>query len=110
MTSNISLSITYTYHPMPPLLKQDMHHVMLPSPDDLSTMADGQEGEFIQYNPLKPDTPTEMKTFDAGTMDSDLIAVELEVAPTVLCLYGSLLRNFLHVKVRALRKKFKKLY
>jgi hypothetical protein len=34
------------------------------------------------------------ESFDAGVMDSDLISVELEVAPSVLCAYGSLLRNF----------------
>lgn len=37
--------------------------------------------------------------FDPANMEPDLIALELEVAPSMLCIYGSLLRNFLHVKV-----------
>lgn len=104
MTSNVSLSITYTYYPMPPLLKQDTHHIITPSvDDDPSILMDGQEGECIAMGSVRlgsRSSTAEPGKFDAGAMDSDLIAVELEVAPSVLCLYGSLLRNFLHVKVR----------
>lgn len=39
--------------------------------------------------------------FDPTLMEPDLISLELEVGPSILCLYGSLLRNFLHVKVGA---------
>ena len=38
--------------------------------------------------------------FDPGLMEPDVIQVELEVAPSVLVLYGSLLRNLIHLKVR----------
>ncbi|XP_062586140.1 bridge-like lipid transfer protein family member 1 isoform X2 [Saccostrea cucullata] len=51
--------------------------------------------------PLRPSKylhPQAPDNFDPGEMESDLIAVELEVAPSMLCVYGSLLRNFLHVK------------
>ena len=37
--------------------------------------------------------------FDPANMEPDLIALELEVAPSMLCIYGPLLRNFLHLKV-----------
>ena len=37
--------------------------------------------------------------FDPGLMEPDVIQVELEVAPSVLVLYGSLLRNLIHLKV-----------
>jgi len=100
MTSNVSLSITYTYHPMPPLLKQDVHHIILPSTEDLPAMSDSQEtAEFIPLTSVHVEPPTDPSMFEAGTMEPDMIAVELEVAPSVLCLYGSLLRNFLHLKV-----------
>lgn len=62
-------------------------------------MVENQEGEFIPLTDLPIDPQSDPRTFDAGTMGSDHISVELEVAPSVLCLYGSLLRNFLHVKV-----------
>ncbi|KAH3829798.1 hypothetical protein DPMN_103027 [Dreissena polymorpha] len=102
MTTNVSLSITYTYHPMPALLKHDTHHIFTPASDDFATIPE-DAGEFIPLVPILRESSTSSSfggvKFDAGEMDSDLIAVELEVAPSVLCLYGSLLRNFLHVKV-----------
>ncbi|XP_052791422.1 bridge-like lipid transfer protein family member 1 isoform X3 [Mya arenaria] len=100
MTSNVSLSLTYKYHPMPILLKVDAHHIVTPSIDDILTMPDNA-GEFIPMGPIQRDSSASCfpgPGFDAGEMESDLIAVELEVAPSILVLYGSLLRNFLHVK------------
>jgi len=103
MTSNVSLSITYKYHPMPPLLKTDTHHITPPDIVDFSPSPDSA-GEFIPLTPIQRESSTGScrsgpANFDAGAMDSDLIAVELEVAPSTLCVYGALLRNFLHVKV-----------
>lgn len=40
-------------------------------------------------------------TFDPYYLDPDLIEVELHVPSSVVCLYGALLRHFLHVKVSA---------
>ncbi|XP_053399583.1 bridge-like lipid transfer protein family member 1 isoform X2 [Mercenaria mercenaria] len=99
MTSNVALSITYKYHPMPPLLKTDTHHIILPSMEDLTGIPESPAmEEFIPLNYMRPESLKVPENFDAGVMDSDLISVELEVAPSVLCAYGSLLRNFLHVK------------
>lgn len=86
-TSNVAISIGYNYHPMPVLLQQ------APS-DEESLTAPLRPSKYLHLQP--PDN------FDPGEMDSDLIAVELEVAPSMLCVYGSLLRNFLHVKVTLL--------
>ena len=38
--------------------------------------------------------------FDPTQLDADQIQVELEVGPSVLMLYGTLLRCFLHIKVK----------
>ena len=83
-TSNVAISIGYTYHPMPVLLQQ--------TPKDEETL-------IAPLRPSKYLHPQAPDHFDPGEMESDLIAVELEVAPSMLCVYGSLLRNFLHVKV-----------
>lgn len=37
--------------------------------------------------------------FDPTHLDADQIMVELEVGPSVLMVYGTLLRCFLHIKV-----------
>lgn len=83
MTSNVAISIGYDYHPMPVLLQQALV-------DEESLTAPLRPSKDLHLQP--PDN------FDPGEMDSDLITVELEVAPSMLCVYGSLLRNFLHVK------------
>ena len=62
----------------------------------------------LRLVPLRPLRPKRMKIptgsspldFDPTQMNPDLISLELEVGPSVLYVYGSLLRNFLHVKVR----------
>lgn len=100
MTSNVALSITYKYHPMPPLLKTDTHHIMQPSVEEFEGLPESPAmEEFIPLSYMRPESVKVPENFDAGTLDSDLISAELEVAPSVLCAYGSLLRNFLHVKV-----------
>lgn len=58
---------------------------------------------LVPQRPLRPKKSrvnTTVEDFDPTEMEPDLIQVELEVGPSVLCVYGSLLRNFLHLKVR----------
>ncbi|KAK3099624.1 hypothetical protein FSP39_007134 [Pinctada imbricata] len=95
-TKNVAISINYTYHPMPPLRQ----YSETSTPDQSRVTSPDQEEKLL--HPLRPPR-TALPTgppegFDPGLMDHDLIALELEVAPSMLCVYGSLLRNFLHVK------------
>ena len=96
----MALTITYKYYPMPALMKPDSHHIAIATDDILMTAQDPEEALLIPLRPLRPASTSKIpQDFDAGEMDCDLISVELEVAPSVVCVYGSLLRNFLHVKV-----------
>ncbi|XP_035828649.1 transmembrane protein KIAA1109 homolog isoform X2 [Aplysia californica] len=112
-TPYVFLTITYVYFPMPLLLSQSSvergaHH---------SISAPVLEEELLYLNPSRSEDPgcsTDTQQgggtsgcgsndgmeapFDPGNMEPDLIQVELEVAPSVLVLYGSLLRNLLHLK------------
>ena len=98
-TSCVSLTVTYLYHPMPILQSLHDHNLAL---DGVTT----PELENFILSPLRPDVPGTSKAevtavnFDPNEWEPDHISVELEVAPSVLCLYGSLLRNLIHVKVR----------
>lgn len=100
-TSYVSLTICYTYHPMPLIQRFENNFLTV---DGLPT----HDLEEAMLSPLRPDKPGSSRskrqitpdTFDGSEWDPDEISVELEVAPSVLCLYGSLFRNFLHVKVR----------
>ncbi|KAK7097228.1 hypothetical protein V1264_004238 [Littorina saxatilis] len=96
-TSYVSLAVTYLYHPLPTLQSLHDHYLAV---DGVTT----PELEESLLSPLRPDTPGTSKgevtaeNFDPSEWEPDHISVELEVAPSVLCLYGSLLRNLLHVK------------
>ncbi|XP_021348394.1 uncharacterized protein KIAA1109-like [Mizuhopecten yessoensis] len=95
-TSNVALSIVYTYHPMPRLAK-----VQSPlAPEGTISTPELEEALLIPLRPIRGEQGRSQPppNFDPGEMVADLIAVELEVAPSILCLYGPLLRNFIHVK------------
>ena len=98
-TSYVSVMVTYLYHPMPILQSLYDHYLTL---DGVAT----PELEESILSPLRPDVPGTSKAevtamnFDPNEWEPDHISVELEVAPSVLCLYGSLLRNLIHVKVK----------
>ncbi|CAL1545950.1 unnamed protein product, partial [Lymnaea stagnalis] len=98
-TPYVFLTVTYTYYPMPVLLSQ--------TPTDhiahYSLTGDFMEEEANLF--LQPGTSHQGnnttghdRPFDPGEMKPDLIQVELEVAPSTLVLYGSLLRNLIHLK------------
>lgn len=92
----VGLSIVYTYHPCPVLGDHG-------GPGGTDVILDSPETEEQLLIPLRaqkqsvPQEPPE--DFDPTYMDPDKIQVELEVGPSVLCLYGSLLRNLWHIKV-----------
>ncbi|CAH1776489.1 unnamed protein product [Owenia fusiformis] len=96
-TPIVAISIGYTYHPTPHL---GDYQSTPPINEDVTT----PEKEDQLLIPLRPMTSTSEMTpmapenFDPTYMDGDKITVELEVGPSVLCVYGALLRQFLHVK------------
>ncbi|XP_041357043.1 transmembrane protein KIAA1109-like isoform X2 [Gigantopelta aegis] len=96
-TSSVAFSLLYTFHPSPIL------NFTSKSPIGLDELPTPMREESL-LSPLRPppsDTPKKKVTaanFDATTLEPDVINVELELAPSVLCLYGSLLRNFIHLK------------
>ena len=44
-------------------------------------------------------TQVQASDIDPASMDPDRISLELEVGPSVLCVYSSLIVNFLNIKV-----------
>lgn len=108
-TPYVFLSVTYTYYPMPVLLSQTPSDGMA----SFSLTGDFMEEESNLLSQLQPGCSRTsqsghvgsggdgQKLFDPGLLKPDLIQVELEVAPSTLILYGSLLRNLVHLKVRS---------
>ena len=104
-TPIVAISIGYSYHPIPPT-GDDPHRIK----DEPISTPEAEEQLLIPLRlvPLRPLRPkrnriyTTPAEFDPTDLEPDLITVELEVGPSVLHVYGSLLRNFLHVKVLSL--------
>ncbi|CAM1304937.1 KIAA1109 (predicted) [Pycnogonum litorale] len=89
----LALSIAYTFHPMPQTRKSFGLKKNFTTP----------EKEEILLAPIRPDcshgryivTPDD---FDPTVLAPDGIHVELEVGPSVIKLYGSLLKYFVNIK------------
>lgn len=95
--------ITYVYHPVP----WSGHDT-----DDFPGTPDGEETilvpmRLVPQRPLRPKSRTKdslgavgPNEFDPTTMDPDHIGVDINVGPSVCYVYGSLVSNFLNLKVR----------
>lgn len=92
----VALSIRYIYHPSPPC-----GHSCLDL--DITT----PEREEILLSPIRPNGSqsrnkkvySPCSEFDPTSLDPDTVHLELEIGPSVLKLYGPLLRNLIHLKV-----------
>ena len=107
----VAVSLVYTYHPIPPLTKE--------SPFLTPEEIDSEEAVLVPFKliplrPLRSQLPQKKKgkgspttklfpdddgDVNLGDMEPDIISLEIEVGPSVAHLYGSLVRNFLHLKV-----------
>uniref|UniRef100_A0A182M138 Fragile site-associated protein C-terminal domain-containing protein n=1 Tax=Anopheles culicifacies TaxID=139723 RepID=A0A182M138_9DIPT len=95
----VALSIKYIYHPMPPLGPDPQADITTP------------EKEEILLSPMR--IPKMRKSpaiawttvgeggaprFDPTSLPPDQVSVELEIGSSVMLAYGSILRNFIHLK------------
>ena len=94
---SLALSIDFLFHPCP--------RSGPPPQADLAT----PDKESSLLGPLRPlggaedspghqSQPAASSSFDPTTFTPDLCKVDLEVGPSVAFLYGTLIRNFMHVK------------
>jgi len=100
-TPKAAVNITYTYHPIPPSGRDT---------DDFSGTPDGEETILIPVlvaqRPLRPRVHCRessvypgLKEFDPTTMPPDHIDVKINIGASVCYAYGSLVCNFLSLKV-----------
>lgn len=111
----LSLTISYTYHPMSAAGPTPQANVSTPEREELllnpvrfptATPSSslrvpvggptGTEAGHIHFAST-PTVPT-AEMFDVTTLSPDLVNVELELGPSELYVYGTLLRIFLHLK------------
>ncbi|GIY39869.1 transmembrane protein KIAA1109 homolog [Caerostris extrusa] len=91
----VALSIRYIYHPSPPCGRSGLDL-------DITT----PEKEEILLSPIRPNGSQNRKKrpysqcleFDPLSLTPDTVHLELEIGPSILKLYGSLLRNLINLK------------
>ncbi|KAG8228088.1 hypothetical protein J437_LFUL000087, partial [Ladona fulva] len=96
----VALSINYTYHPTPPLGPPPQADITTPEKEEI-LLSPMRFPRAPRKSPLQwaaqhvQDGP---QSFDPTTLPPDKVSLELELSPSVLLLYGSWLRNFMHLK------------
>ncbi|XP_036364401.1 transmembrane protein KIAA1109 homolog isoform X4 [Octopus sinensis] len=93
-----ALSITYTYHPMP--LLHVCSDPVAGLEENINSGLELEEALLIPLRPLRQDMVYSKPPddFDPVLLEPDVINLELEVGPSVLCLYGSLLLSLWNIK------------
>ncbi|KAI0212656.1 hypothetical protein LSAT2_002397 [Lamellibrachia satsuma] len=100
---SVAVNLNYMYHPMALLEAEDGDSNQ---GEPTSTLSSEEKvlnmPHLIPLRPLRPrkKQPSGMSIdeFDASQMEADVIFVDVEIAPSVLCAYGSLIGNILHLK------------
>ncbi|XP_064637366.1 bridge-like lipid transfer protein family member 1 isoform X3 [Lineus longissimus] len=99
-TTIAAISISYTYHPTP-IVDDPGQYARGTYQDNEAMDTPEKEDELLiplrimKDRPLLNDIP---ENFDPTYMAPDTIQVEIEIGPSTLIGYGTVLKNFLHVK------------
>ncbi|XP_060534290.1 bridge-like lipid transfer protein family member 1 [Cylas formicarius] len=89
-----AINITYVYHPCPPLGPTPQADISTPVKEEILL----SPIRFPHHRKKRKCSPEGGKRFDPTTLKADTVAVELEIGPSVLLLYGTALKNFMNFK------------
>lgn len=90
----VALSVRYNYHPIPPLGPEPQADITTPEKEEilLSPMRIPRMRKQPQIN-----WAMDGNNFDRTTLAPDKVSVELEVGPSVLLAYGTIITSFLNL-------------
>ncbi|XP_035723534.1 transmembrane protein KIAA1109-like isoform X4 [Vespa mandarinia] len=92
----VALSINYTYHPCPPLGPTPQANITTPEKEEI--LLSPMRMTRCRKSPSLQWTRNGTQKFDPQSIPPDKVSLELEIGPSILILYGSLLRSFMHLK------------
>jgi len=84
----VALSINYEYHPAPPIGSFPPSHSTT-SPLSEETILQPLKPESLDQTSKKARPPVD---FYAGSLESDQLEIEIEIGPSIICLYGIILK------------------
>ncbi|CAH0602821.1 unnamed protein product [Chrysodeixis includens] len=90
----VALSVRYNYHPIPPLGPEPQADITTPEKEEilLSPMRIPRMRKQPQIN-----WPLDGNKFDRTTLPPDKVSVELEVGPSILLAYGTIITSFMNL-------------
>ncbi|CAG4981925.1 unnamed protein product [Parnassius apollo] len=90
----VALSVRYNYHPIPPLGPEPQADITTPEKEEilLSPMRIPRMRKQPQMN-----WAIDGNTFDRTSLPPDKVSVELEVGPSVLLAYGTIITSFMNL-------------
>lgn len=91
----MALAIQYTYHPMPPLGPDPQADITTPEKEEI--LLSPIRMPKLKSPALKWTSDTQQ--FDPNTLSPDKVSVEIEIGSSILFAYGTILRNFINLKV-----------
>ncbi|CAD7085829.1 unnamed protein product [Hermetia illucens] len=92
----VALSIQYIYHPMPPLGPDPQADITTPEKEEI--LLSPMRIPKLRKSPVVNWANTDMQKFDPTHLAADHVTVELEIGSSILMAYGSILRQFIHLK------------
>ncbi|XP_057320080.1 bridge-like lipid transfer protein family member 1 isoform X4 [Microplitis mediator] len=92
----VALSINYTYHPCPPLGPAPQANITTPEKEEI--LLSPMRIPRCRKSPGLRWAQDGNQKFDPQSIAPDKVSLELEIGPSMLILYGSLIKNFLHLK------------
>ncbi|OWR42726.1 hypothetical protein KGM_210934 [Danaus plexippus plexippus] len=90
----VALSVRYNYHPIPPLGPEPQADITTPEKEEilLSPMRIPRMRKQPQIN-----WPIDGSNFDRTSLAPDKVSVELEVGPSILLAYGTIITSFMNL-------------
>nr|XP_031841602.1 transmembrane protein KIAA1109 isoform X3 [Nomia melanderi] len=92
----VALSINYTYHLCPPLGPTPQANITTPEKEEI--LLSPMRIPRCRKSPGLQWTTNGSQKFDPQSIAPDKVSLDLEIGPSILFLYGSLLKNFIHLK------------
>ncbi|XP_011301889.1 uncharacterized protein KIAA1109 isoform X7 [Fopius arisanus] len=92
----VAISIHYTYHPCPPLGPTPQANITTPEKEEI--LLSPMRIPRCRKSPGLQWTQDGSQKFDPQSIAPDKVSLELEIGPSTLIIYGSLIKNFLHLK------------
>lgn len=98
--SIVAIKINWVYHLIPPLGPDPQADITTPEKEEI--LLSPMRIPKLLKSPALKWAQTDSAQFDPNTLPPDKVNVEIEIGSSILFAYGTILRNFINLKVRTI--------